>query len=271
MADDAMFSTHAPPAGQIMKRRAWYTAAVTFVLAMTTSCSDAPSAPSDRAAHDVSTAIAQTVAITFGTYFPGADVVGLPTTCPYSAATSEFVCAPSPTGELSYVLRYQLLDADGRPLSAPSARAATMRAVIDVQGTRTVSTADGNVTTSVVDHRELVVGGLHASARTISGTSTSHRDVGGTDPGVPHSVQDAVGDLQNIVVDDSAPWPRAGAMMSSDVTTVDASGPTPSKTLRSRSTIEFDGTSIVTITTSVGESTLRCRFDLAARVATTCS
>jgi hypothetical protein len=255
-----------------MKTRGRYTAGVALLLGATTACSDAPSAPPEPPALNVTSVIARAVTVAFGTYMPGADAAALPAACEYSASAGAFVCTPAALGQLTYTLTYSLLDADGRPLAEPSASAATMRAVIELRGRRTGPAADdGSATTAVAGHYEMLASGLRTGTLTLSGDVASHYDFGASGGGVPHSVSDAVGAIRGVLFDDGARWPRAGTITGSEVTSVVKPGEGQPTTSRSASSVAFDGTSVVTIVTSVGDSTLHCRFDLDGRVATTCS
>ena len=251
-----------------------YAASAALLLGVTVACSDSPAAPAvptERPAFDVSAAIARTIAVTFGTYLPGAEAVAVPGACPYSAGVGAFVCTPQGTGTLTYTMTYYLLDVDGRALDAPSDRVATIRALVDRRGTRQAQTGDGTATTAVVEHHEMLVGGLRSGTLTFSGTVTSHYDFTRDGAVAQRSTQDIVGATTNVLFDDGAPWPRAGAITSSDVTTVVPLGAMSPNVTLSHSLLEFDGTSVITVTTSTDAFTLRCRFDLAGRVATSCS
>jgi hypothetical protein len=253
----------------LTRRRSAATTA--FLIGVTISCSDAPSAPSDRPPPGVSSAIAQTIAVAFGTYFPGAPPVQLPAACPYSAAAGTFACAPAAMGALTYTLSYALLDAGGRSLDAPDGRAVAMRTVIDLRGRRGATADAAGVVTDVVARHEILVSGLQSAARTFSGTAASHYETGANAASAPRTVQDVVGATMNVVFDTGARWPRSGTITTSEVTTLFTPGAMAPTTSRSHAVVEFDGTSVVTVSTSADTFTLRCRFDLDGRVATTCS
>lgn len=257
-----------------MPNRTRSAAAAALLLAATAACADAPSTAPDRSTPDVaravSTAIDRTVAVAFGTLFPGADPVALPAACPYEAADGAFVCTPAAIGELSYTLTYHLLDADGRALDTADERATTLRAVIERRGARHATTNDGGVTTTLAERSELLVSGLQRATLTLAGTSTTHREVSGDAGNAPRTVEDIVG-ATNVVFDDGARWPRTGTITASAVTNVLTPALGSPTTLRTRSAIAFDGTSVVTITTETETYTLHCRFDLAGRQATTCA
>src|SRR2546430_1316918 len=123
----------------------------------------------------------------------------------------------------------------------------TMHASIDVHGTKTAHVDAATLTTAVLDHHDVTVLGLRAATRTLSGGGTSHTDARSDDGSVPHTVHDVVGTVERVAFDVGAPYPRAGSITSDDVSTVTptTSGPIMART---RAVIDFDGTSIVTLT-----------------------
>jgi hypothetical protein len=245
-------------------------AAVTALVLGLAACADSPSAPSPRGAPDITGALASTVAVAFAAYFPGADQPQLPTQCPWAAAVRAFVCAPAVNGDLAYTLSYTLLDADGRTVGERAEHAVAMRVAIDARGTRTTTNGDARAVTTLVEQRDLLVGGLRTDELTVSGTTAARRDLVGSGGVVPRVLHDLVGRLSGVRIARGGRWPVAGTVSTSDVSVVERPG-APPLTSRGSSSLEFDGTSIVTLTTTIDGVSLRCRFDLDGRVATTCS
>ena len=203
----------------------------------------------------------------------------VPSACTYSASTAGFTCPSVTVDGLTFKTSYFLYDASGHSQSHPdAATTASVRTVTDGSGTLTFSAAQpsgpaASGTIGLTDHEDMTLSGLLTATRTLNGTGTGHLDltVGGGTP--LHSLLDRTSTTSNVVMPaqttGASAWPQSGTITSDVTLTPNAS--TPALTVPIHSVITFNGTSIVTITTSASVFSTTCKIDLSGKTPPVCS
>jgi hypothetical protein len=252
-------------------------AACVAVLAASACFSDSPSTTSPPTpAVDVSAVLSQMALSGLGS-FPGANAVALgvagappggsidASACPYSAATGSFVCPPYAAGGLTYNLSYWLYDASGKSLSSSDGSGvAAIRAVSDFTGKHTLPAGNGKTALDTeIGHSDLTMSGLLTSTRILGGKSSVHDEI--VISGNPQTrVTDVTVVTSNVVLGTAgAPYPKSGTI---DINVNSVGSPN----FALRSLISFNGTSVVTLATTIGAVSVTCQVNLATDT-TTCS
>ncbi|MGH7616821.1 MAG: hypothetical protein ACREPM_06300 [Gemmatimonadaceae bacterium] len=200
-----------------------------------------------------------------------APVIAIPavntSACSYSSTDQEFVCPTATSSGLTMKSAFQLLDANGNPLSvADAATLAAVRTIIDVDGTTSfVSTTSGTVSaTTVHSHSDNTLSGLLTDKHTLNG-ATSERDTistvfGGITTKLALTATTAVSSLD--IPTTAGAYPATGSI-TTDAGTTETFGSAPPFASNTHVVVAFNGTSVVTITLGIGASTQRCTLDLA--------
>jgi hypothetical protein len=240
--------------------------------------SDSPSSPAAHStspptqALDVSAVISQMIPSGLGS-FPGASAVAGATStgsidasaCQYAAATGSFVCPPYAAGGVTYNLSYWLYDASGKSLSSSDAAGvAAIRAVSDFTGKHTIPAGNGQTALDTeTGHSDLTMSGLLTSMHMLGGKSSVHDEI--VISGNPQTrVTDVIAVTSNVVPGTAgAPYPKSGTI---DINVNSVGLPS----FAVRSLISFNGTSVVTLSTTIGAVTVTCQVNLATDT-TTCS
>jgi hypothetical protein len=263
-------------------RKSLFSVIVLAAAAAAAACgSDSTTEPQAPTSIDVSTLISQMtgVSATAAATASSATLIGFsfptppinPASCPYSASVQGFVCAPITTQGLTFSMTYFLLDASGKNQSAPDPKAtASIRTVSDVKGTTTIPSNNGVGGTMVVDdHQEMTMSGLLTTTHTLNGTSKSRYDITltGTNP-LKGSI-DMTATTSNVVVPlEAGAYPKSGTI-TNDMKIGTAIGPT-TVTSNAKSVITFNGTSIVTVVSTVDGRVQTCKIDLTGKTAPVC-
>jgi hypothetical protein len=186
-------------------------------------------------------------------WFSGADIVTLPivpTRCPLDSASRYFVCSPLSGGGLTLNQRFTLLDASGGTQSAFDARTTTsLHLENSVAGTWSWSRSSDTFT---VDGQQVLdLTGLGTARHTLNGTSLTL--AGGSE------LRTTITDLVLPVVVAGAPvgWPLSGTI---ELRTRPANA--TNDTSGFIATMQFDGSSIVTLTWATGSLGQTCRVNL---------
>lgn len=194
----------------------------------------------------------------------------VPSSCSFSSSTQGFVCPPKTTAGLTVGFTYYLYDAAGHSLNAADATTTDgVRTVADVKGTVTTQFNSLNATMKVDDHSDMTLKGLLSTSRTLNGTATSHLDLTTTGTASTHSVIDLATTTANVVLPKAAgSWPASGTITSDGTTKTDVGA--NSVTLDLHQVLTFNGTSIVTVATTVAGHSSTCKIDLSGRTAPVC-
>jgi hypothetical protein len=263
--------------------RAFRQIAALIAAASVAACSDSSTAPktSDPASVDVSALVSAATNGSYGTLarslvlIPAVNVGVVNTAnCPYSSTVQEFVCTPVTNNGITFKVAYQLLDKDGHPLSTVDATTlAAVRTITDLDGTMSgVSTTTGTASaTTIHSHSDNTLSGLLTSKHTLNG-STADRDtialvLSGS---AIQMATTATTTVSNLDIPTAAGAYPASGTITSDATTTESFGGTPVSTT-SHASIAFNGTSVVTITLSLGSINEHCTLDLAHAANLACS
>jgi hypothetical protein len=259
-----------------------------FVAALAGCGSDSPTTPSQTPSQaakpvDVSALVAAAANSTYGgiarslVLLPAYSAMSPVNTsaCPFSSADQLFECAPATISGITFKVSYQLLDAGGHPLpSADATTLAAVRTITDVDGTTSFvsSTTAGITSTATIhSHSDNTLSGLLTNQHTLNG-STSERDTltlsGSTATKLAITATTTVDKLD--VPTKAGAYPATGTITTDATTSISLGGGTPVST-QTHASITFNGTSVVTITISVGSATQRCTLDLANPASLACT
>jgi hypothetical protein len=261
-------------------------APVAIALAACSSRSDAPTSPAERQPLDVGQLFAElsppgmarvAAAMPIALPIPGTATAFGGATCPYVAASSSFVCAPTTANGLTVTLAYQLFDAAGHTQSAPDrSTTASLHAVSTVDGTLTLPASGAFAVgpLAIAGRQETTLTGLLGATHTVNGTSTTKLTgtltVSGQATPMASTVTATTKDLvlpAPTTGSSAPPYPTSGTV------TIDASvsagAGTPAVTTHAQ--VTFDGTSTATVTFTVGGVTQRCTVNLATAAAPVCT
>jgi len=193
--------------------------------------------------------------------------------CPFSGADQLFECGPVTIDGITFKTSYQLLDAGGHPLSTADATTlAAVRTIIDVDGTASFATTGVTSTATIHSHSDNTLSGLLTSRHTLNG-QTTERDTLAT---VSGSTATKLAVTATTTVDKLdipttvGAYPATGAITTDATTSISLGGGTPA-TVQTHASITFNGTSVVTITITVGSATQRCTLDLANPASLACT
>jgi hypothetical protein len=196
----------------------------------------------------------------------------LPTSCSYSSTDQRFDCAAVTLGGLTFKTSYYILDGTGTSLTTANAALATaVRVVSDVSGTLNVAAA-GSSRITIDKHSDLTLSGLLSGPRVLNGTSTEHDAVTTSASTVNTTAAiDLTSTTSNVVLPSSTTtnWPQSGSI-ASDMNTTTTIGSLPPVGATMHAVLTFNGTSIVTIASTIAGQTLTCRIDLTGTVGPSC-
>ena len=194
---------------------------------------------------------------------PALDLV--PSGCAYAAATQNFVCATVTVGGLTVSETVALFNAAGAPQSAYDASTtASMHMTTSVSGTMPATSVTGPLT--VNEHQDLTLSGLLTPTHVMNGTtavllSGSVVVAGASQP----ASENATITMTNLALPAKAGgYPTSGSM------TVDETSLLGSLSVQSTVALTFNGTSKVSVTTTVSGHVQNCVIDLTSPSAFTC-
>jgi hypothetical protein len=249
-------------------------AAVAFAAVLAACGADTRTAPSTQPIVDVSALVAAASNTTYNTV--ARSMVLLPAVvtspintanCPYSSATQQFVCAPVTSNGLTFKASYQLLDASGHPLSvADATMLAAVRAITDLDGTSSfVSPTSGSVSaTTIHSHADNTLSGLLTDKHILNGASSERDTLSSVFGGIASKLAiTASTTTAALDVSASGGYPASGTITSDATTTSTFGSTTTPLTTTTHAVVQFNGTSVVTITLGIGSTTERCTLDLA--------
>jgi hypothetical protein len=243
-------------------------AALVAGLALASACSDS-TGPSDVQPADLSevlgelqpSSLAPVVAVISPVPVPSF-TAPVPSSCGYDGASKSFVCPNVTISGITASRSFTLLDANGTPQTAFD-RTSTAAVQMKTALTGTITTA--TMTATVDQQQDVTLSGLLTGVDTLNGTSLSHTtgSFGTGAAAAPIDVSMST-TITNLVLPRSSPgsqWPRSGTITS----TITETGPTrlmsPSTTMTV--TVAFNGTSTVTVITTIGGFTTTSTIDLA--------
>lgn len=236
-------------------------ALATLAAACGADSSTAPAAPVtlDQALSELSAPALSAAAASFDAGQPALPALAA-SRCAYQTSSQSFTCTPVVASGVTVTQSFTLFDGAGAPQSAfDQATTSAVRANTSVAGTF----QQGAQQFTVDGQQELTLSGLREAIHTLDGTSTVHvTAVGGTLPFETTVTTTITGlKLQPPTADGTHPWPKAGAIVVENSTSIGGAVPAVI-----RATITFNGTSKVTVALVGPGVSGTCTIDLAAAV-----
>lgn len=171
--------------------------------------------------------------------------------CPYNAGTKYFVCPSQSASGLTVDASYQLLDGNGNPMPIfNSTTVAGIRYVVDVNGA--IDAGEGT-TIGIASHDEQVVTGLQTATRTVNGSGST--DLSMVIDGQTLSITSTRSTSNLVLPSEPGPgkYPASGSI--SFTATADQ--------VTYSATMTFNGTSTVSIVSTLDGTTQTCTYNLA--------
>ncbi len=194
-----------------------------------------------------------------------------PRNCSYSTASGWFECQPITLSGLTFTMMYRLLDAAGNSQAKPDAQTSAIETKSSVAGTMTNTVPGTSAPTStytINSNADQTLSGIRDDNHTLNGTSVTKLNgtlgLGTSALAIDDSTKETTTDLVLPNAKAGQKWPQSGTITLESVSNLGD----PQFADTSRSVITFNGTSVVTITTTAGGVTFTCRFDLAAPLGT---
>jgi hypothetical protein len=187
-------------------------------------------------------------------------------TCTFESATTSYVCPDLTSGGVTTSRRFTMLDGGGNPRARFDGGTDGLRLVTTLSGTVKVE-SDGEAIVDLVIQRqeEMTLSGVRAGQLVLSGTADgeSHGTIGlGAEKSAVTSTEHQVtADVVFPPPSPDTPWPRSGTITNDLTNTATPSGQ-QSLTTSYRTRIEFDGTSVVTLTITTSGGATTCKVDL---------
>lgn len=177
--------------------------------------------------------------------------------CTYTATTQRFECQPMTMNGLTITRSFALLDATGQPLSTPNpAAVASIRTITDVKGT--MSTPGATTQSLTIDrHEDATMSDLRSAVHTLNGTSTLKLDFALSGATYSSNEASTTANLKLPQPTAAVHWPLGGTITTDRTMTI-----TSLAAITSHEVLAFDGTSVMTLTTTAGPLTRTCKFDL---------
>ena len=246
------------------------------VAAALVACSDNPTGPSSPNVPDV----AELLAEMSSSMLSGAAVVASPTLgpalngaavdpgkCLYSSTSGFFECPAVTVNGVTFTRSFRLIDDAGNSQSNPDTHTSAIETRTTVDGTFSSSTAAGpggvasSLNYSLHGNSDQTLSGIRTSTHTLNGLSLTSMNGTmqlGTDSfPIDQTVNETTSNLVLPNAKAGQRWPQSGSItMEIMVGTNPSSG-------TSKTQITFNGTSVVTITTTNSFGTSSCKIDLA--------
>jgi hypothetical protein len=191
-----------------------------------------------------------------------------PASCSYDSATKSFICPSVSVTGVTVTRSFTLLDASGNPQSQFDP---TTTAAVRMKSTFAGTITYNGSTVNVDQQQASTLSGLLTGVHTLNGTSLGHLtgNVGNgtTTTQVASTISTTITDL---VLPQSStganPWPQSGTIAATAATTL---GALPTVTVNT--SITFNGTSKVAVTTTTAGQTSHCTVDLSGATPMVCT
>jgi hypothetical protein len=195
-----------------------------------------------------------------------------PGSCVFTSATGFFVCPDVTVSGLTFSRMFKLLDASNTAQSVPSAQTAAIEAKTSVHGVLTPTGRVGTTTPITINRSDdVTLSGVQSDQHTLNGTAIA--TIEADEPvGVAsvHIKTTQTEQTTNLVLPSAksvAGWPQSGTLHIEQTEVLTPTGGTALSTALSE-TITFNGSSTVTVTTSInGGTPTVCHVNLAAPAA----
>lgn len=187
-------------------------------------------------------------------------------TCTFESATSSYICPAFTSNGITTSYRFTMLDAAGHPRARFDGSTDGLRLVKTVSGTVRVD-SDGEAIVDLVIQRqeEMTLTGIRSGQLVLNGTADGESNgtigLGAGKSAVSSTEHQVTADIVFPPPSPDTPWPRSGTITNDLTNTTTPSGQ-QSLTTSYRTTIEFDGTSIVTLTITTSGGNTSCKVDL---------
>ncbi|HEY2375922.1 MAG TPA: hypothetical protein VGH98_08085 [Gemmatimonadaceae bacterium] len=180
-----------------------------------------------------------------------------PANCQYSATTGFFECSTVTINGLTFTRSFRLIDDAGNSQPTPDTHTSAIETKTTVDGT--VSSSGSNYT--LHGNTDETLSGIRTNTHTLNGTSLLTDDgtiqVGTTVVPVDETVHETTSNLVLPNAKAGQRWPQSGTITIQ--TGLGSDGLDGTSTM----VVTFNGTSVVTITTTTSFGTITCRVDLA--------
>lgn len=181
----------------------------------------------------------------------------VPSSCSYDSASKSFVCPNVTVSGITASRSFTLLDATG---TAQTAFDPTSTAAVRMKATFAGTVASGGTTLVVDEKQDVTLSGLLTGVHTLNGTSLMHTTGSAAAGSAPVPVDMTMSaTITNLVLPRSSAgnqWPQSGTIAA----TITDTGLGTAFTMMV--TMTFNGTSTVTMTTTVGGLTTTSTIDL---------
>jgi hypothetical protein len=235
------------------------------------ACSDNPAGPSTPKTPDLTTLLAEMAPSGLG----GATAYASPTLglvatstpsidpdgCAYHSDTGFFVCPTVTRNGLTFTREFRLIDGSGNSQSKADAQTSALELKATVEGTITppASSALG-----LSGRSDMTLSGIQSDKHTLNGTSTATMtgtvDFEGTAEPVTSTFTQTITNLGLPSAKLGQRWPTSGTIAIDETTDVVTGSAGPQSV---HLVMQFNGTSIVTVTITEGSVTTTCHFDMA--------
>jgi hypothetical protein len=240
-------------------------ATLTLAVVVSACGSDSSVAPATQQRSDLNLAFAElshpvlaASAAAFTGVFGTSPVIGVPSSCIFTATTGSFVCPTETINGLTISQSYALLTAAGTPQGVFDAN--TTAAVRTT--TRVVGAIPDAVSPTEIDARqELTLSGLLTGNHTLNGTSTTKISgslkQGSTLLPYTNTTSTTITNLVLHTSNSATNWPRSGTIVAESDHAL-----TGLPSISSRVQVTFSGTSKVDVVVTVAGFEQRCNVDL---------
>jgi hypothetical protein len=187
--------------------------------------------------------------------------------CAYSVTSQRFECVPVTMGGITFTRSFALLDANNNPLSTPNpAAVASVHTITDIKGTMSDPGRGGSgpVTMTIDHHEDATLSQLQSAIHILNSTSAAKTSMTMTGFSISSIGTSTASNLQLPRPTAEVHWPLGGTI-TTDRTDVVSGMPGMPGMPPSHEVITFDGTSIMTLTRTLGGVTQTCKIDLAKR------
>lgn len=256
------------------------------VAAALVGCSDNPAGPSSPNVPDVaellsemsSPTLSSAVVVASPRLGPAVNTSVLdPGKCQYSAGSGFFECPTVTANGVTFTRSFRLIDDAGNSQSKPDTHTSAIETKTTVDGTFSSSTQAGpggissSLSYTLHGQSDQTLSGIRTNTHTLNGSSLTSMNGTmqlGTDSfPIDQTVTETTSNLVLPSAKDGQHWPQSGSITMEIMASADPSSGT------SKTQITFNGTSVVTITTTSSFGTTTCHVDLAnpAGGLTTCT
>ena len=252
-----------------------------MIAAALAGCSDSTTGPTSPNVPDVSELLSEMSSSTLSSAAAiGSPMLGPtlsassvdPGKCQYSATTGFFACPAVTVNGVTFTRSYRLIDDAGTSQSQPDTHTSALETKTTVDGTFSSTTTGSagaaySLSYTVHGNSDATLSGIRTTTHTLNGlslTSINGTMQLGTDSfPIDQTVTETTSNLVLPNAKAGQRWPQSGSITLQMVLGTDPSNDS------SKTVITFNGTSVVTITTTNSFGTSSCKIDLASGAGST--